>query len=247
TRACEDTPAGRADLRQAGPCATHLGRRPARLHPRRIGAGRPVEAVRRRPLAVLHGRPRFFGVDRRRRARRAGRLGARRRGPPPGPDTHLSRLPDVVRGQARLRAGARPDRDPPQAAARRGAARLASPAALERPQAHLRLPGLHAGRHRGGRTGAAVGHRRTVLRHALAPLACRPRAAAARARCAAARFADESPTWSPDGRSLLFVRERNGYGRLMLLRDGALLGPFANLGYSRGFYGHHDWGLAWRR
>jgi WD40-like Beta Propeller Repeat len=59
-------------------------------------------------------------------------------------------------------------------------------------------------------------------------------------------FADEQPTWSPDGRSLLFVRERKGYGQLMLLRAHRLAGPFANLGYSLGFYGHHDWGLEWR-
>ena len=59
-------------------------------------------------------------------------------------------------------------------------------------------------------------------------------------------FADEQPTWSPDGRSLLFVRERKGYGQLMLLRAHTLIGPFANLGYSLGFYGHHNWGLVWR-
>jgi len=59
-------------------------------------------------------------------------------------------------------------------------------------------------------------------------------------------FADEQPTWSPDGRSLLFVRERKGVGRLMLLRAHTLFGPIASLGYSLGYYGHHDWGLAWR-
>jgi hypothetical protein len=62
-----------------------------------------------------------------------------------------------------------------------------------------------------------------------------------------AGFADEQPTWSPNGRSLLFVRERKGYGQLMLLRAHRLVGPFANLGYQLGFYGHDDWGLAWRR
>jgi hypothetical protein len=61
-----------------------------------------------------------------------------------------------------------------------------------------------------------------------------------------AGFADEQPTWSPDGRSLLFVRERKGYGQLMLLRAHTVVGPFANLGYQLGYYGHHDWGLAWR-
>jgi dipeptidyl aminopeptidase/acylaminoacyl peptidase len=58
-------------------------------------------------------------------------------------------------------------------------------------------------------------------------------------------FADESPQWSRDGRSLLFVREHNGYGQLMLRRDGNTIGPFANLGYSLGFYGHHAWRFEW--
>jgi hypothetical protein len=58
-------------------------------------------------------------------------------------------------------------------------------------------------------------------------------------------FADESPQWSLDGRSLLFVRERSGYGQLMLRRAGHVIGPFASLGYSLGFYGHHEWGLRW--
>jgi hypothetical protein len=60
-------------------------------------------------------------------------------------------------------------------------------------------------------------------------------------------WADESPRWSPDGGSLLFVRERNGYGRLMLLHGRTLFGPLADLGYSLGYYGHHDWRIAWRR
>ena len=60
-------------------------------------------------------------------------------------------------------------------------------------------------------------------------------------------YADESPLWSQHGSSLLFVRERNGYGRLMLLRDGKLYGPIGKLGYSLGYYGHHDWGVEWRR
>jgi hypothetical protein len=57
--------------------------------------------------------------------------------------------------------------------------------------------------------------------------------------------ADESPQWSRDGRSLLFVRERNGYGQLMLRHAGQTIGPFANLGYSLGFYGHHVWRVEW--
>jgi WD40-like Beta Propeller Repeat len=62
-----------------------------------------------------------------------------------------------------------------------------------------------------------------------------------------AGFADESPRWSRDGRALLFVRERQGHGTLDLWRDGRLFGPIASLGYSLGFYGHHDWPFAWAR
>lgn len=61
-----------------------------------------------------------------------------------------------------------------------------------------------------------------------------------------AGWADEQPVWSPDGSSLLFVRERNGYGRVMLRTRGRLFGPLKDLGYGLGYYGHHDWGLAWR-
>jgi hypothetical protein len=56
--------------------------------------------------------------------------------------------------------------------------------------------------------------------------------------------ADESPRWSRDGRALLFVRERQGHGSLMLLRNRRVSGPFASLGYSLGFYGHRDWWAA---
>jgi hypothetical protein len=58
-------------------------------------------------------------------------------------------------------------------------------------------------------------------------------------------WADEAPRWSRDGRSLLFVRERKGYGRVMLLRDGHVFGPIAKLGFGLGYYGHHDWQLGW--
>jgi hypothetical protein len=60
-------------------------------------------------------------------------------------------------------------------------------------------------------------------------------------------FADESPRWSRDGSALLFVREHKGYGQLMLLRNGKATGPFADLGYSIGYYGHDDWwlGASW--
>jgi hypothetical protein len=60
-------------------------------------------------------------------------------------------------------------------------------------------------------------------------------------------WADESPRWSRDGRVLLFVRERAGYGWLMLRRGGQTTGPIASLGYSLGYYGHHSWryGASW--
>ena len=58
-------------------------------------------------------------------------------------------------------------------------------------------------------------------------------------------WADESPRWSRDGRSLLFVREQHGYGHLMLWTGQRVFGPFASLGYSLGYYGHHGWALAW--
>lgn len=63
-----------------------------------------------------------------------------------------------------------------------------------------------------------------------------------------AGWADESPLWSPRGDALVFVRERQGYGRAMLLdgigrKNGTLFGPVAFLGYSLGYYGHHAWWL----
>jgi len=61
--------------------------------------------------------------------------------------------------------------------------------------------------------------------------------------------ADESPLWSPRGDALLFVRERRGIGRAMLLRQGILSGPVTKLGYSLGYYGHHSWwrGASWQQ
>ncbi len=60
-------------------------------------------------------------------------------------------------------------------------------------------------------------------------------------------WADEQPVWSARDGSIAFVRERNGYGRLMVYRLGALYGPFARLGFQLGYYGHHDWGLSWAK
>jgi hypothetical protein len=61
-----------------------------------------------------------------------------------------------------------------------------------------------------------------------------------------AGFADESPVWSPGGTAVAFVRERKGYGSLEVLQNGHVFGPLATLGYSLGYYGHHDWDVAWR-
>jgi len=55
--------------------------------------------------------------------------------------------------------------------------------------------------------------------------------------------ADESPRFSPDGRSLLFVRSRQGVGTLYALRGRKLFGPLLSVGYSLGYYGHHGWWL----
>lgn len=58
-------------------------------------------------------------------------------------------------------------------------------------------------------------------------------------------WADEAPAWSPAGDMLAFVRQRNGYGTLVVLDRG--LKRIASLGYSLGFYGHHEWELRWRQ
>jgi hypothetical protein len=56
-----------------------------------------------------------------------------------------------------------------------------------------------------------------------------------------AGYADESPRFAADRRTLLFVRSRKGSGRLYALRNRRVLGPLLSLGYSPGFYGHHAW------
>jgi hypothetical protein len=93
-----------------------------------------------------------------------------------------------------------------------------------------------------------------VLAFVLLALACSSSAAAApRAACPGGsgtiRFlrgtTAHALSWSPDGSTLAFVRERRGYGRLMLMRRDKVLGSFAQLGYRLGCYGHHDWGLTW--
>jgi WD40-like Beta Propeller Repeat len=54
-------------------------------------------------------------------------------------------------------------------------------------------------------------------------------------------YADESPRFSRDGRTVLFVRSRKGVGSLYALRDGKLGGPLLSLGSSLGYYGHQNW------
>jgi hypothetical protein len=54
-------------------------------------------------------------------------------------------------------------------------------------------------------------------------------------------YADESPRFSCNGRTVLFVRSRRGVGKLYTLRGGKLTGPLLSLGYSLGYYGHQAW------
>jgi Tol biopolymer transport system component len=55
------------------------------------------------------------------------------------------------------------------------------------------------------------------------------------------KFADDSPRFSHDGRSIFFVRSRRGIGSLFALRGERLAGPLLRLGYSLGYYGHREW------
>jgi hypothetical protein len=56
-----------------------------------------------------------------------------------------------------------------------------------------------------------------------------------------AGYADESPRFSRDGRTLFFVRSRKGVGKLYALHGGRLRGPLASLGFRLGYYGHTEW------
>jgi hypothetical protein len=52
-------------------------------------------------------------------------------------------------------------------------------------------------------------------------------------------WSDDSPRFGPDG-TLFFVRSRGDRGRVFAVREGKLLGPFAELRVA-GYYGHHAW------
>lgn len=54
---------------------------------------------------------------------------------------------------------------------------------------------------------------------------------------------DESPRFSRDGRTLMFVRTRKLIGRVYALRGKRLVGPLVSLGSASGYYGHQDWWL----
>ena len=54
-------------------------------------------------------------------------------------------------------------------------------------------------------------------------------------------YSDESPHFSPDQRTIYFVRAHRGAGMLYALRGGKLLGPLLSLGRLDGYYGHRAW------
>ena len=56
-----------------------------------------------------------------------------------------------------------------------------------------------------------------------------------------AGYSDDSPLFSPDQRTLYFVRSKNDRGKLYTLRDGKVVGPLLSLDESPGYYGHRDW------
>jgi dipeptidyl aminopeptidase/acylaminoacyl peptidase len=53
--------------------------------------------------------------------------------------------------------------------------------------------------------------------------------------------ADESPLFSRDGKTIVFVRSRQGRGRVYELRGSRVVGPLLTLGFQSGYYGHQDW------
>jgi Tol biopolymer transport system component len=56
-------------------------------------------------------------------------------------------------------------------------------------------------------------------------------------------YSDDSPRFSPDGRSVYFVRSRRGLGSLFRLRGERVLDQLVKLGYNLGYYGHRSWWL----
>jgi WD40-like Beta Propeller Repeat len=55
-------------------------------------------------------------------------------------------------------------------------------------------------------------------------------------------YSDDSPQFSPDQRTIYFVRSKNDRGALYALQDGTLVGPLLDLGLNRNaYYGHRDW------
>jgi hypothetical protein len=58
--------------------------------------------------------------------------------------------------------------------------------------------------------------------------------------------ADESPRFSADGRTLLYVRSRRGHG-VLRFRRGSVDEPLLALGFDAGYYGYRDWwrSMAW--
>jgi hypothetical protein len=60
-------------------------------------------------------------------------------------------------------------------------------------------------------------------------------------------YSDESPHFSPDQRTIYFVRAHRGAGTLYALHDGKLTGPLLALGRRAGYYGHRAWPYSIRR
>jgi hypothetical protein len=54
-------------------------------------------------------------------------------------------------------------------------------------------------------------------------------------------YSDESPHFSPDQRTIYFVRAHRGAGTLYALRGGKITGPLLSLGREDGYYGHRAW------